>query len=381
MDQTSIEPLSRPGTEGRAPWSVHFNPRWLPGTLIIVLAAWVLHGFVQAGLVACVTAIASWPLYRRFAARLPRRLGRSATALLFTGLLTVFVLAPMMFAFGALLTEARTLLLEIAAADKLGIAAPPWLDSLPVVGPWVASRWQSEFAHPGALLVWTQRTDPTALLGWAQSLGQFMARHALIVGFAILLLFFLYQEGESLAAEFNRMLCQRFGQRAEAYVAVATRAVRASVNSVLVVGLFDGLATGVAYAIAGVPHPAMWGAIIGAVALVPFLGYAAVIVLTVQLAITGAVAPALLSLGLGFVILFCGDKIVRPLVARDGIRLHFVWILMGCLGGFGAFGLVGLVIGPVVLTLASELWRQWARETALPSATDSKSSSRHEQGV
>ena len=155
----------------------------------------------------------------------------------------------------------------------------------------------------------------------------------------------------------------RFGQRAEAYVAVATRAVRASVNSVLVVGLFAGLATGVAYAIAGVPHPAVWGAIIGAVALVPFLGYAAVIVLTVRLAIAGAVAPALLSLGLGFVVLFCGDKIVRPLVARDGIRLHFVWILMGCLGGFGAFGLVGLVIGPVVLTLASELWRQWARET------------------
>jgi predicted PurR-regulated permease PerM len=375
MERTSIEPLRHPGTEGRGPWSANFNPRWLPGTLIIVLAAWVLHSFVQAGLAACVTAIASWPLYRLFASRLPRRLGRSASALLFTCLMTVFVLAPMMFAFGALLTEARTLLLEIATADKLGIAAPPWLDSLPVVGPWVASRWQSEFAHPGALLVWTQRTDPTALLGWAQSLGQFMARHTLIVGFAILLLFFLYQEGESLAEEFNRALCHRFGQRAEAYVAVATRAVRASVNSVLVVGLFDGLATGVAFAIAGVPHPAVWGAIIGAVALVPFLGYAAVVVLTVRLAITGAVVPALLSLGLGFAVLFCGDKIVRPLVARDGIRLRFVWILMACLGGFEAFGLMGLVIGPVVLTLARELWRQCAHDLALPYATDSKSRS------
>jgi len=373
MDRNSIEPLIHPGTEGRAPGSANFDPRWLAGALIIVLAAWVLHSFVQAGLAACVTAIASWPLYRRFAARLPLRIGRSAIALLFTCLMTLFVLAPMMFAFGALLTEARTLLLEIASADKQGIAAPPWLDSLPVVGPWVASRWQDEFARPGALLVWTQRTDPTALLGWAQSLGQFMARHALIVGFAILLLFFLYREGESLARDFNRVLCHRFGQRAEAYVAVATRAVRASVNSVLVVGLFAGVATGLAYAIAGVPHPALWGAIIGAVALVPFLGYAAVIVLTVRLAVTGAVAPALLSVGLGFAVLFCGDKIVRPLVARDGIRLRFVWILMGCLGGFEAFGLVGLVLGPVVLTLARELWRQCAHELARSSASDSKS--------
>ena len=53
----------------------------------------------------------------------------------------------------------------------------------------------------------------------------------------------------------------------------------------------------------------------------------------VQLAITGAVAPALLDPGLGFVILFRGDKIVRFLVARDNpIALRLV--LMGCLGGF-----------------------------------------------
>jgi len=374
MDRPSIEPRRHPGGSSHAPWSANFNRRWLPGTLIIILAAWILHGFVQAGLAACVTAIASWPLYRRFAARLPPRLGHNAAAVLFTCLMTVFVLAPMMFAFGSLLTESRTMLREIATADKLGIAAPPWLDSLPVVGPWVASRWQGEFAYPGALLVWTQRTDPTALLGWAQLLGRFMARHALIVGFTILLLHFLYQEGESLAGEFVRVLCHAFGRRAEAYVTVATRAVRASVNSVLVVALFDGLATGVAYAIAGVPHPAVWGAIIGTLALVPFLGYAAVMVLAVRLAITGAVAPGLLSLGMGFVILFCGDKIVRPLVGRDGARLHFVWILMACLGGFETLGLVGLVVGPVVLTLARELWRQCAHEIDRPSATDSKSS-------
>ena len=44
------------------------------------------------------------------------------------------------------------------------------------------------------------------------------------------------------------------------------------------------------------------------------------------------------------------------MVARDGIRLRFVWILMGCLGGFEVLGLIGLVLGPVVLTLARELW-------------------------
>ena len=38
------------------------------------------------------------------------------------------------------------------------------------------------------------------------------------------------------------------------------------------------------------------------------------------------------------------------MVARGGMRLPFVWVLMGCIGGFGVLGLAGLVIGPVVLS-------------------------------
>ena len=56
------------------------------------------------------------------------------------------------------------------------------------------------------------------------------------------------------------------------------------------------------------------------------------------------------SFGLGLAILMCGDKVVRPIVARGGVRLPFAWVLMGCLGGFEVLGLVGLVVGPVVLT-------------------------------
>ena len=50
------------------------------------------------------------------------------------------------------------------------------------------------------------------------------------------------------------------------------------------------------------------------------------------------------------------------MVARSGMHLPFVWVLMGCIGGFAALGLAGLVIGPVVLTLARELWEQRMRE-------------------
>jgi len=342
--------------------SLSLDAGWAYGALIVVLTAWILHGFIEALLAACVTAIASWPLYRQFAARLPGRMARSATPVLFTFVMTVFVLAPSMFAVGALLAEVHGLALEIATVDRTGIAVPDWLENVPLAGSWLAARWESELAHPGGLSLWAQRVEPGALLTRAQSLGQFMARHLLIILFTILVLCFLYQKGEALAEGVRRELRHRIGAWAEGYADVATRAVRASVNSMLVVALFDGFATWIAYAITGVPHAALWGAITGSLAIVPFLGYVAVIGLTLKLAMTGATTPALLSLVLGCLVLFGGDKIVRPVVARDGTRLPFVWVLIGCLGGFEVLGLVGLVIGPVLLSLAGELWNQRLRD-------------------
>lgn len=335
------------------------------GVPIIALAGWVLHGFVEALLAACVIAVATWPLYRRFAARMPRRIGRSMSAVLFTLLMVVLVLAPLMFAVASLLIEVHATLLAIAAVDEKGIAPPPWLAHMPLVGPWLEAGWGKSLAHPGALSLWVERADPAALLMWGQSLGQFAVRHLFIVLFSILVLFFLYQEGESLAHELNCALRRCVGERAERYLNIASDSVRAAVNSMLLVGVFDGCVVWGAYCLVGVPHALTWGAITGALALVPFLGYVAVAALALQLAMAGAGTLAGVAFALGSVILFLGDKLVRPALARNGTRLPYVWILIGCLGGFEVLGLVGLVVGPVLLALTRELWQQWLRDPVL----------------
>ncbi len=59
---------------------------WFHAALIVVLAVWILHDFVQAILAACVAAVASWPLFVRFRSLLAPWLG--ATRPLATGLMT-----------------------------------------------------------------------------------------------------------------------------------------------------------------------------------------------------------------------------------------------------------------------------------------------------
>ncbi|MDR6855852.1 hypothetical protein [Variovorax guangxiensis] len=106
---------------------IKLTPGRILATILIAVSVWVVHAFLEAILAACVIATASWPLYRRFAARLPRGLRKAIAPVLFTCGLTVFVLAPLVFACWALLTEANALLLGLAAVDRAGLAVPPWI--------------------------------------------------------------------------------------------------------------------------------------------------------------------------------------------------------------------------------------------------------------
>jgi len=338
---------------------------WVYAASILVLAVWVLRGFFQPLSWACVIAVATWPLYRRFVAHMPSRMGPGTASIIFTVLVSVFVLAPMIFAVGAMAVEAQTVIEWMAAVDKTGLALPGWLEHVPLVGARLVARWQEQLETPGAVSVWLQGANVTAVVSGAQSLGQFVARHLFIISFTILVLFFLYRGGDTVACEFRALLRHRLGERGDAYLDLAARALQGSVNGMVVVGLFDGMVCGIAYALVAVPHAAVWAMMTGLFAIVPFVGYVAVAALALKLAVNGAGMPALLVLGLGFVALFAGDKIVRPLVVGSSTRLGFVWVLMGCLGGFEVLGLLGVFVGPVVLTLAKELWQQRIRDLSL----------------
>jgi predicted PurR-regulated permease PerM len=80
--------------------NIKLSAGWFYGGLIVILSAWILHSFLTAILAACVTAVATWPLYIRFARRVRRRVHGSAVSLVFTLAMVVFVLAPVVFALG-----------------------------------------------------------------------------------------------------------------------------------------------------------------------------------------------------------------------------------------------------------------------------------------
>ena len=63
----------------------------------------------------------------------------------------------------------------------------------------------------------------------------------------------------------------------------------------------------------------------------------------------------------GFVVVFIAEHFVRPVIIGNSTRLPFLLVLFGILGGAETFGLLGLFIGPALMTVLMVLWKDWVR--------------------
>ncbi len=175
--------------------------RWIAGALIAGLSISILWSFLKVLLWAAIIAVATWPIYRRFARYMPSSMASHVTPLLFTVLVALVVLGPPVFAFGTLAAHARTWVDTVLAGSN-EFVAPDWLSTVPVVGPDLAEHLHSH----GGLSAWVQRVDTAEVLRWLQPVGEFAGRHLFRIAFTVLLLFFLYRSGEALAQDLRRLI-------------------------------------------------------------------------------------------------------------------------------------------------------------------------------
>ena len=136
-----------------------------------------------------------------------------------------------------------------------------------------------------------------------------------------------------------------------------TSVTRATLKGTLIIGLLQGSICGIAFAIAGIQGPVFWGSLMAVMSIVPAFGTA--IIWFPALCIL-----ALLGNFVGVIILaiLCGavagnlDNLVRPRLVGKDTEMHDLFVLFGTLGGLSMFGLLGIIIGPIVAALFITIW-------------------------
>jgi predicted PurR-regulated permease PerM len=121
----------------------------------------------------------------------------------------------------------------------------------------------------------------------------------------------------------------------------------------------------------GLPGAILWGTVMAVFALIPMLGAFVVWVpAALFLLATGHPGKALILTIWGAVVIGTADNVLYPILVGKDLHLHTITIFFSVLGAVAAFGVSGLVIGPVIFAIADALLEIWSRRgpTPAPSA-------------
>ena len=326
--------------------------------LLVVLGLYTLRGFLSALAWASIFAIALWPLYRQAVHRFGAGRGVLWPAVFTLGVALVFIV-PLGLVGLQLAREAHQAADWARDAQEQGIPVPGIVGRLPAGQEQVETWWRQNLADPGAARAMLERTTHGRVESTSRMIAAQVARRSTLFVFTLLTLFFLFREGHALTQQLRRAGTRAFGPGGERVALQIIASVHGTVNGLVLVGLGEGVLLGVVYAVAGVPHPTVFGAFTALAAMIPFAAPVVFGIASLLLAATGSLAWGIGVFCLGMAVTFVADHFVRPVLIGGATKLPFLWVLLGILGGVEAWGLIGLFLGPAIMAALILLWREW----------------------
>jgi predicted PurR-regulated permease PerM len=340
--------------------------RMVLAAVLILLGLWILHRYLAALGWAAVLAIALWPLYRRLVRALGGHGQRVLAPLVLTLLIGLVFIVPFVFAAVEAARETRVLVQYLVDAQRTGIPVPGWIPQLPGIGYPLEEWWRTNLSDPKAAEVLLGRIYARVPAESARDVGGQIIHRLILFGFTLLTLFFLFRDGAAFSLQLIALSDRLLGAQGERVGRHMVQAVIGTVNGLVLVGLGEGVLLGIAYLLAGLPHPVSIGVLTGILAVIPFGAPVVFGAAALYLAAAGSTAAAVAVLGAGLAVVFVADHFVRPVLIGGAIRLPFLWVLLGILGGLETFGILGLFLGPAIMAALISLWREWTDASPAP---------------
>ena len=349
-----IPMLSLPEPGGGAPMRSESAARALFVVLLAVtvyLMYLIFKPFLPGIAWATVLAVAFWPTYDRLT-RLLR--GRAWTAaVLMSALLALLVVVPSVIAVievGQGIADGYTWLEAKYATDgwDLGLTRElPWAKDLVE---WFGNKAQIETLDLKGMALSALKTVGTTLARSTGGLVSNAISTLMTLAVVLVTMAVLFKEGPTLIAIVRRFAPLSEKDRDEVF-AELRNVTRSVFFGVLLTALVQAIVGGVGWAIAGLPAATTFGAVMFFAALLPV---GTVLVWgpgALWLLASGSPWGALFLLLWGIGVVASTDNFLRPLFIGRGVKMSMILVFFGILGGMLAFGLVGLFVGPLVITL------------------------------
>ena len=343
--------------------SIERKPEWrlagiiffgLVAAVLLYAAFKVIQPFLTAILLGAILVILTFNLFRRV--RIASRGSSAKAAVVMLIGITVVIVIPAVILTTLLVQQANVVVDKLQDGEAQEMLRRIDLTRHLAFIKRVAPNFDPATLSPDRILLPAMRQVP----GWAARHGGALlgGLAGALLGFALVLLsmFFFYVEGEDILAQLSILspLPKRYDDE---FRSKFKDVVDATFRGQLFTGIAQGVMTGIGLAIAQVPGAGFWGAVAALLSLIPMVGAAAVWVpASIYLVISASMEarpwwqPIFMILW-GVLPVSLIDNVVRPWAMKGKAQLPAIPLLFSVLGGMQAFGIVGLVIGPLVFSL------------------------------
>jgi predicted PurR-regulated permease PerM len=341
--------------------------------LLALLVYWsltVIGPFLTLALWSAILTVALYPLFGWMAQRLG---SRRIAATLITLLCLTIVIGPVTWLGFALVGGVEVLVRGFDSQIVTVPLPPESLKTWPLIGEQVYQLWTRAATDTRAILLEVvPRLKPIG--GKLLEIGASVVFGLLEFVGAIIIAGFLYAPGPKLAHALAALLRRTFGDRSEEILKLAASTIRNVSRGVVGIALVQSFLAGAGFLAAGIPAAGfltLVTLVLGIIQIGPSILLIPIIVWSwTSMDLSKALLFTAYMVPVGLV-----DNVLRPIVMARGLSTPMPIILIGVVGGTIAFGISGLFLGPIVLSVAWEFLVAWvegsdtAREVTKPGQT------------
>lgn len=175
-------------------------------------------------------------------------------------------------------------------------------------------------------------------------------------------MYYFFLDGRRLYAEAVRLvpLDRRYIQH---FSREFTDVAYAIVYGNTITAFIQGATGAMGLLLAGVPHAGVWGAAMVIAAMVPVVGTGLVWVpICVLLALSGKMGAAIFLAAWCAIVVGTLDNLIRPKLCGTRMALHPLLVFLSMFGGMAVFGMMGMLVGPLIAALFMAMVRIYRRD-------------------
>lgn len=317
--------------------------------LLLYLCYLIAAPFISSLLWALALAVLGAPAFRRIRSRIG---SKGMAAAVVTLAIVLIVVVP-------LTLVGRQSVIEV------------WKNFEYVQGLIQSGDWRNSFTrHESTALILSWLEEQFSLQGGMQQLasatprfmsdllsGSLWALAQMLLTFFVLF-FFLRDSDEMLAGV--RGLLPLSNSEIDKVFKRIDDTVYATVFGEVLISLITGALGALIFYLLGFQAPLMWGFIMAVFAFLPAIGTWLVwLPASVYLFIDDRWVAGVVLIAWGVVVLNVFTTLLYPKVVGERLRLNTLAVFIAIIGGLAAFGLVGIVVGPLVLSLTIAMFEIW----------------------